>query len=126
MARKSEIKEKFLEKYATCLNISSSAQHAGCSRNSIFKWTDQRADNKHYDKAFAQAMFDIDMSFVDVCEDRIRARVNKDDWIAIKYYLENRAPDRWKSREGGPNDSNPNRIDVVIHNTIDDNNNETK
>jgi len=121
ISRRSEIKKAFLEEYAkNGMVISKACQTAGVNRETFRNWTNPA--KKSFDKDFTQAVDDIDESMIDIAESNVKDRIMKGEWIPTKYYLENRAPHRWKERAGSipielPGNST---INVRLTKVIDD------
>jgi transposase-like protein len=101
-SKRSEKKSQFQDAYAANgMNISAACKTVGINRETVRKWLLKESTNKAYDPDFATAMADIDESFNDLAEHQVKARVEKGEWIALRYWLENRAPHRWR-RDNGP------------------------
>jgi hypothetical protein len=99
-SRRSEKKKQWLDAYANGLNISKACAAVGINRQTFYVWTKDDPKNKNFDRDFTLAVGEVEDSFVDICEDKVRQRIMKDEWVATKYFLENRAPHRWKDSQG--------------------------
>ena len=87
-------KTVFLDAYnSTLCDIGKSCLAAKINRSTYYYWYQK-------DEDFKTECENIDASFVDICESKLRDRIMKGEWIATKYYLENRAKGRWKHTEG--------------------------
>lgn len=100
-SKRSEIKTRFLDAYSgNGMIIAQACKTAGIDRQTFYNWTTPGATNKKYDPDFARAVTEIDESFNDLAEHQIVTRVEKGEWVATKYWLECRAPHRWKTQDG--------------------------
>lgn len=83
-----EKKKRFLECYnKSRINVTVAAAAAGVHRVSIYTWAKEDAN-------FRRELGVIEENFNDYVEDKVRARIERDDWQAIKYYLENKTRHR--------------------------------
>ena len=93
--RKNQTKELFLIAYnKTRGNASESCRQIKLSRSTYKKWLAS-------DPAFAEAVDEIELSFIDFCEDKLKSRIENNEWGALKYWLENRAKTRWRNTDAG-------------------------
>ena len=86
-------KDLFLEAYRRSFgNVSAACRSVGIkSRTTVYKWM------KKYPR-FKKRMDEIDQSFVEFVESKLVQKINDGNLNAIKFYLVNRAADRWQDR----------------------------
>jgi hypothetical protein len=90
-------KENFLRFYAEeCCNISNACVRTPISRTTYGQW-------RRNDPWFKQQCEDVEASFDDKVESKLKDRIASGDWPCIKYWLENRLSDRWQPKEASLN-----------------------
>ncbi|RLF66396.1 MAG: hypothetical protein DRN30_02215 [Thermoplasmata archaeon] len=84
-------KKLFLEAYRKSFgNISAACRAVGIrSRTTVYKWMKRN-------KRFKKALDEIDQSFVEFVESKLFQKISEGNLQAIKFFLINRAPDRWR------------------------------
>lgn len=88
MSRKRKEKGPFLQAYSQNFgNVAKACEAANIARWTFYEW--QRKD-----EAFAQTIKEIDASFIDLAEGKLREKVLAGEWVPLKYYLETHARDR--------------------------------
>ena len=85
------MKESFLKIYSANLGfIADACEKVGIGRDTYYHWVSR-------DKEFQSAVLAVDQSFIDLAECRLKQAVRDNQMWAIKYLLENRCPEKWKS-----------------------------
>jgi hypothetical protein len=93
-------KEVFLNAYALTLgDIGKSCQAAKVCRTTFYSWFKADAN-------FKSACEHIEEEFIDTCEGLLRKRILNNEWIPLRYYLENRAGRRWRNVDVPAHDIN--------------------
>jgi len=83
-----EKKEQFLELYRDLhCNVSETCRAMGMSRRTFYNW-------RNASKRFESAVADVEEELIDFAESKLRSRIDKEDTIAIIFFLKTKGKRR--------------------------------
>lgn len=84
-------REVFIEAYKKSFgSITAACRASGLSRSAYYRYMQTN-------KKFRKAIEELNQSFIELAESKLYQKVLEGDLKAIKFFLVNKAPDRWRS-----------------------------
>jgi len=111
--KKTQLKDAFLKAYESGFgNVSAACAAVKISRVAYYAWIKA-------DKAFTNAIEEVDESFIDFAESKLHKKISDGEWVPLKYYLENKAKKRgWANTESAPIMQHTGTIKIEIAKSI--------